>query len=545
MATRIIYQAILCLIIVTVLFGCSPQVAQFSEYKTMPYDLRTLITPADAQIQATLNAILADPNDLRTDFRRIQDWVATSINYVLDTQDYWQMPAETLNRRAGDCKDYSTLLCSLWRAYGVPASDVYVAIGMSKDNKRHAFLIEKYFKGKWQVIEPQVGGFIASDLSAVDTAENYAIMCLFNDVEYSGDPLQIYQKIKGITVTTSAPQSSSKGPPPAIDTFTASPSSAGQGQPVTLTWSISGATYAAIDQGIGEVDTVGSIVVHPLESTVYRLFAENSAGYINATTSVRVIKGTPAPSSPSYAQSIEEAEPPFLVGFAGWYLGDESISVAKVGQQVSAKIHLRGGSPGQYIIRIWRAISTGNDEIVAQSAFIYDGTSAEQQSFFAPSYFIGESGTRGYWVDLVTESTRVWMLPDGYPPRLTVIPRPSSGQLSINFIGWYDGAKGTFTAKKDQPITTGITLSGGSSGQYILHIRREIEGLSDQSVQQLTFDYDGDSALKEITFTPAYATGESNTRGYYLELYQNSKFIWSLSGGYPPRLTVVTRKSAE
>jgi transglutaminase-like putative cysteine protease len=43
--------------------------------------------------------------------------------------DYWQMPAETLAERTGDCEDSSMLLCSILRARLSP-EEVFVTIGM-------------------------------------------------------------------------------------------------------------------------------------------------------------------------------------------------------------------------------------------------------------------------------------------------------------------------------------------------------------------------------------------------------------------------------
>ena len=183
---------------------CAPRVASVSEYSKQPFDPRGLITLNDPKIQESLKTILADRDDVRTDFRRIEDWVAANVVYDSTVGDNWQLPADTLNTRKGDCKDYSTLLCTLWRASGIPSSDVYVAIGQGKSGPSHAFIIEKHMNGTWQVVEPQVGGFVLSELSAVDTAEKYAITFLFNDVEYINTPSSILQKVRGGTVTSVA-----------------------------------------------------------------------------------------------------------------------------------------------------------------------------------------------------------------------------------------------------------------------------------------------------------------------------------------------------
>jgi transglutaminase-like putative cysteine protease len=119
------------LLAVSVILGCTPRVAPVSEYAKQPFDPRGLITVNNPQVQANLKTILAGENDVRTDFRRIQDWVAANIKYDTVQNERWHLPSDTLNTRKGDCKDYSTLLCTLWRILGVPASDVYVAVGQS------------------------------------------------------------------------------------------------------------------------------------------------------------------------------------------------------------------------------------------------------------------------------------------------------------------------------------------------------------------------------------------------------------------------------
>lgn len=526
-------------LIICVLTACAPRVSTFSEYTNPAYDLRGLITVDSADIKACLRLILADSNDVRTDFRRIQDWVARSIVYDDVISNYWQYPAETLSSRRGDCKDYSTLLCTLWRAYGIPADDVYVAIGTDVKGRQHAFLIEKYLTGRWQVIEPQVGGFVTSSLGAIDTAEKYAVMYLFNDLEYSGQPYWIYSKIKGIDYpSASQGTAAQKKPLPRINYFTAQPARIAAGQSAVLKWDISGAEFIGIDQGIGQVDPVGTAVVYPREDTEYRIVARNSTGVLNSSVLVRVTQVSAAARSSEPPVAVIDMQQPMTIGFAGWFAGDESVTVATAGKQVSARINLKGGSAGQCIIRAWRSVAIGSDDIAAQRAFNYDGKSCSQQLTFAPSYAVGESGTLGYRLDLLKDGEQVWAMPEGYPPRLMVAPRPISGPLVVNFAGWRSGAASVNTVARGQAVWGAVTLAGGMAGKYTLKIKRDIEGSNDPVVQQLDFQYDGTSCVQSITFLPDIASGESATRGYYLEVYQDAMFIWSLSGTYPPRLKV-------
>jgi hypothetical protein len=530
---------LLTFIITILLTACAPRVSTFSEYTNPAYDLRGLVTTGNADVKSCLKMILTNNDDIRTDFRRIEDWVAASITYDNVISDYWQRPAETLKTRRGDCKDYSTLLCTLWRAYGIPADSVYVAIGAGPNGKQHAFLIEKYLTGKWQVIEPQVGGFVTSGLGAIETAEKYAIMYLFNDLEYSGQPYWIYSKIKGIDYPAArAGSPPAKKPLPVVNYFTAGPARIAAGQSAVLKWDIKGADYIGIDQGVGKVDPIGTAVVYPLEDTEYRIVARSDSGVLNSSAMVKVtqVSGTVTSAQPPVA--VIDMQQPMTIGFAGWFAGEENIAAARVGQQVTARINMRGGSAGQCILRIWRTVTTGRDDIVAQWAFNYDGKSAAQQISFAPSYAIGESGTLGYRLDIVQDIAQVWSMPDGYPPRLTVAPRPVSGPLVVNFAGWRSGTEAVSSVKKGQAVVGAITMTGGSGGQYSLQAKRDVEGSNDQVLQQLNFNYDGSSCLQGMLFTPGLATGESATRGYYLDVYQDNKFIWSLGGTYPPRLKV-------
>jgi hypothetical protein len=529
----------LTVIIVALLAGCAPRVSTFSEYTNPAYDLRGLVTTGNAEVKACLKMILTNNNDVRTDFRRIQDWVAASIVYDNVISDYWQRPAETLQTRRGDCKDYSTLLCTLWRAYGIPADSVYVAIGAGPKGKQHAFLIEKYLTGKWQVIEPQVGGFVTSGLGAIDTAEKYAIMYLFNDVEYSGQPYWIYSKIKGMDYPAAQAGSPPvKKPLPLVNYFTAGPARIAAGQSAVLKWDVTGADYIGIDQGIGKVDPVGTAIVYPLEDTEYRLVVKNDTGTLNSSAMVKVTQVSGAARSSQSPVAVIDMQQPMTIGFAGWFTGEENVAIARVGQQVTARINMRGGNAGQCVLRVWRTVTTGRDDIVAQWAFNYDGSAASQQITFSPSYAIGESGTLGYRMDILKDIEQVWSMPEGYPPRLTVAPRPINGPLVVNFAGWRSGADAVSAVKKGQAVVGAITMTGGGEGQYSLYVKRDVEGSNDQVMQQINFKYDGSSCVQGMLFTPGLATGESATRGYYLEVFQDNKFIWSLGGTYPPRLKV-------
>lgn len=148
------------------------------------------ITPDDPKVKAALNDILSGEwRWAYNDFNALREWVSLHVSYKSDqnvhgVRDYWQLPSETLQLGSGDCEDFAILLCSLLRANGVPAEQVYVAVGVSEDNTYHAYLVEKWYKGIWRVIEPEWGTlsglFLMDWLTSTSFEERYC----FNDQDY-------------------------------------------------------------------------------------------------------------------------------------------------------------------------------------------------------------------------------------------------------------------------------------------------------------------------------------------------------------------------
>jgi polyhydroxybutyrate depolymerase len=76
--------------------------------------------------------------------------------------------------------------------------------------------------------------------------------------------------------------------PPVISSFASSPTSISAGQSSTLSWSVSGATSLALDNGIGDVTSASSRTVSPTATTTYVLTARNAGGSVTASTTVTV-----------------------------------------------------------------------------------------------------------------------------------------------------------------------------------------------------------------------------------------------------------------
>jgi hypothetical protein len=77
------------------------------------------------------------------------------------------------------------------------------------------------------------------------------------------------------------------GPAPVISSFTANPQTVSAGQPVTLSWSASGASYFVVSPQVGAVRG-GSVIVTPNATTTYTLYGTNAYGRSSARVKVTV-----------------------------------------------------------------------------------------------------------------------------------------------------------------------------------------------------------------------------------------------------------------
>jgi hypothetical protein len=167
-------------------------------------EFKSYITLESESVAEALRDILGDPPyGLSQDgFDDIRDWVADNIKYKSDEErwgeDYWQTPEETLSCCTGDCEDFSILLCSLLRAYGIDAERVYVALGADDGTGEpgHAFLIEDWYRdGEWRRVESQSTAefsswhvwFAPGNSHPDSELGKYEITAAFNDIYYYDD----------------------------------------------------------------------------------------------------------------------------------------------------------------------------------------------------------------------------------------------------------------------------------------------------------------------------------------------------------------------
>ena len=77
------------------------------------------------------------------------------------------------------------------------------------------------------------------------------------------------------------------GNAPVVSSFTSSSTTTGAGQPVTLNWTVSGASYLIISPEIGAVRGT-SATVKPVKTTTYTLYATNAYGRTSAAVTITV-----------------------------------------------------------------------------------------------------------------------------------------------------------------------------------------------------------------------------------------------------------------
>jgi uncharacterized protein YkwD/chitodextrinase len=129
---------------------------------------------------------------------------------------------------------------------------------------------------------------------------------------------------------------------PLISSFIATPSITTPGRPVTLAWSISGATSVTIDNGVGDVSGVTSKSVSPIQTTTYTLTATGPGGSSIARFMVTV----------NGAGDSQAPTPPVLMGSAGgatqvnlvWSASTDNVGVT--GYQIFRNGSLRASVSG-------------------------------------------------------------------------------------------------------------------------------------------------------------------------------------------------------
>ncbi|HZU28900.1 MAG TPA: PA14 domain-containing protein [Bryobacteraceae bacterium] len=148
--------------------------------------------------------------------------------------------------------------------------------------------------------------------------------------------------------------------PPAIASFTATPSVVTAGQAVTLSWNVTGASSVSLDNQIGIVRGGPPVTVYPAETTTYTLTATNGAATSTAAVKVVVNTGrTQPPTAPTLvsakAKSASEVD-------LTWTASTDSKGIA--GYQVLRNGAVAASLPGS-------ALSWSDTSVSAQTVYTY------------------------------------------------------------------------------------------------------------------------------------------------------------------------------
>jgi hypothetical protein len=115
------------------------------------------------------------------------------------------------------------------------------------------------------------------------------------------------------TARVTVPGTTPGGIRPSITSFTASATSAAPGEPVTLTWEVTGADLVILAPPLQPVASAGSQTVAAQTTTTYTLFARNSAGSVSAEVTVSVGGGPAVPQISEFTAAPD----PILIGGGG------------------------------------------------------------------------------------------------------------------------------------------------------------------------------------------------------------------------------------
>ena len=148
--------------------------------------VKLFVTPREPSVIALKNDILSDKLPVK-DWIALRDWVGKNIEYKDDalvhgTSEYWQFGKETVSLKTGDCEDFAILLCSLFRANGVSADDVYVVVGRNAEGY-HAWVRINLGTIGWYNLEPQENG-MATLVGDFLTLSGFQALYQFNDQQF-------------------------------------------------------------------------------------------------------------------------------------------------------------------------------------------------------------------------------------------------------------------------------------------------------------------------------------------------------------------------
>ena len=166
--------------------------------------------------------------------------------------------------------------------------------------------------------------------------------------------VEYYERTGGATAQINWISNSPVTQPPIISSFTATPSNSTPAQPVTLAWSVSGATSITVDHSVGDVSNRSTITVYPAQTTTYVLTASSGTTSTTAQVTVTVTStvDTQPPVAPTLVSAI--ARSPSEVDLA-WLASTDNVGVA--GYQIIRNGSAISSVPGTMLTSADTAVS--------------------------------------------------------------------------------------------------------------------------------------------------------------------------------------------
>lgn len=136
------------------------------------HSIKSLVQPDDPAVR-DIARVLVQANDF---IAATQEFVDSFTTYQTEVGDYWTVPSEILENRAGDCDDKAILLASILRNY-LPADQVYCAFGLwllDGETTGHMYVVTEGADGEDRIIEATAG-------PERKTRGKYVLHGMFND----------------------------------------------------------------------------------------------------------------------------------------------------------------------------------------------------------------------------------------------------------------------------------------------------------------------------------------------------------------------------
>ncbi|MBN9671089.1 transglutaminase-like cysteine peptidase [Roseibium aggregatum] len=114
--------------------------------------------------------------------------------------EYWASPAETLERRAGDCEDYAILKYALLRDLGIADEDMRIVVLRDTAAKRHHAVLSVRHEGNWLVLDNRFSRVrFERDLPNYRALYSVNAAGAWSHVAQAGNPVRLAARVRPST----------------------------------------------------------------------------------------------------------------------------------------------------------------------------------------------------------------------------------------------------------------------------------------------------------------------------------------------------------